>query len=382
MNQQKPSVQIRRQFHELAETTVAKRAEDCYREGLLDLESWREMADHGLWTLAVPEHLGGQGGSWWDFVAAFEGIATGGRDLGFNLSLVAQAGLIRSLMTYCDEEQLALLLPPLLQGKVGATALTETRGGSDVARIETAAERVGDGFRLTGAKDHVTHGPICDHALVLARVPELGSRDITLFMVDMSAPGVRQGEIEDMLGNRTSPTGPFRLDGVTVAAERVVGGLGNGLATIYDTISLDRLLYGVLAAAALEPVLEECLEFAHERVAFKHPIADYQYVQGRLTDIKLGIESTRWLSYAALQSLLADEPEAMLRCSAAKFHGAEALRSGAEDALRIFGHLGYMQGPHSRRFCDAFGSVIAGGTAEMQRKNIWNQMLAERGIAS
>ena len=377
----KPSNNIRKKYHDLARETVHERRDECYKERCLDRDSWQDLAREGLWKIPVPLQLGGAGGTWWDFVAAFEGIAAGGRDLGFNLSLVAHAGLIRSLMIYCTPAELETLLPPLLDGAVGATALTETRGGSDVARVETSATRSGDGseYILSGTKDHVTHGPVCDHALVLARIPDLGDRDITLFMIDMNSPGIYQGDIEHMLGNRTSPTGPFSMDGVRVSADRIIGDPGDGLSTIYNTISLDRLLYGVLAAAALEPVLEECIDFAQHRVAFKKPIAEYQYIQQRLTEIKMSIETTRSLSYSALESLVDGDPEANLRCSAAKLHGAEALLSSSEHAVRIYGHLGYMEGPSSRFFCDALGTVIAGGTQEMQRKNLWNQMISLRG---
>lgn len=362
-------------YSALAAATVAKRSEQHYREGKLDIESWQELAAEGLWRLAVPTEFGGAGGTWWDFVAAFEGIAAGGRDLGFNLSLVAQAGLIRSMLTYCTDDQIQHYLPTLLDGGVGATALTETRGGSDVARVETSAIRSGNGYVLTGKKDHVTHGPIADVAFVLGRVPEIGRRDITLFIVDMNDPRVIKGDIEDMAGNRTSPTGPFELNAVELPQDCIVGSPGQGLSIIYDTISLDRLLYGILSAGYLEPVLDEAVQYSREREAFKNKIIDYQYIQGRLTDMRMAIDTTRSISYTALDALLAGHADANRLCSTAKFHGAEALKNGTEHALRIKGHLGYMNGTTTKRLLDAYGSLIAGGTAEMQRKNIFNQML-------
>jgi isovaleryl-CoA dehydrogenase len=373
-----PPDAIRRRFRDLAETTVAQRADHRYATHSLDHESWAELAAEGVWRLPVPRRWGGLGGTWWDFTAAFEGIAQGGRDLGFNLSMVAQAGLIRTLLRYGTDQQRDRYLPQLLAGAVGATALTETRGGSDVARTETVARRSCWGYELDGQKDHITHGPVADIALVLARVPEAGRRDITLFLVDTMATGVRRGEVEDMAGNRTSPTGPLGFHQVRLPHHACFGGVGAGLQVIYDTISLDRLLYGVLAAAYLEPILDETLEFACRREAFKTAIVNHQYVQGRLTDMRFGIETTRWTSYAALSALLDDRPEANMLCSIAKYEGAERLREGTEHAVRVLGHAGYMTGPASRRLLDGLGTVIAGGTAEMQRKNVFNQMMTLR----
>ncbi|WP_239332355.1 acyl-CoA dehydrogenase family protein [Frankia sp. CiP3] len=374
-----PSERIREHYRALAEATVAKRAADCYREGRLDRESWQRLADEGLWRLSMPAQYGGDGGTWWDFIAAFEGIAIGGRDLGFNLSLVAHAGLLRSTLIYLSPQQLERYLPPLISGAVGATALTEPQGGSDVARVRTCATRVRNGFIIDGQKDHITHGPVADLALVLGRLPEIGDRDISLFLVDMTAPGVERGEVEDMIGNRSSPTGPFRLSQVALPADALVGCPGNGLQIIYDTISLDRLLYGVLAAAYLEPILTDTLQYARERIAFKYPIIDYQYVQGRLTDLQMAIDTTRAVSYRALEALLQEDPQANMLCSIAKYQGAENLRTGTEHAFRVMGHLGYMRGPVAQQLIDAYGTLIAGGTAEMQRKNIFNQMLHTQG---
>ncbi|KZM71638.1 acyl-CoA dehydrogenase family protein [Nocardia terpenica] len=373
-----PSSSIREYYQALGEATIAKRSDICYERGELDRESWLEIATEGVWKLAVPKCWDGAGGSWWDFVAAFEGLAQGGRDLGFSLSMVAQAGLIRSLLYYGTTDQIAEFLPPLTSGKVGATALTETRGGSDVSGVTTCAVSAPGGYVLSGAKDHVTNGPIADLAMILGRIPEVGSRDITLFMVDMANPGVEHGKPEDMIGNRTSPTGPFTLHEVEVPESAVIGGVGEGLSIIYNTISLDRLLYGVLASAYLEPVLSDVINYSFERVAFKQPIADYQYVQSRITDIKFGIETSRWMAYAALESLLAEDPQANLRCSIAKYHGSETLHNSTEHLFRILGHLGYMNGQYSRRLLDGLGPLIAGGTSEMQRKNVFQQLIKLR----
>jgi alkylation response protein AidB-like acyl-CoA dehydrogenase len=365
---------LREQFRKLAADSVAKRAKPGARDQSLDVTSWRELSAAGVWRLAVPTELGGDGGTWWDFAAAFEGVAAGGRDLGFCLSMVAQAGLIRALLCYGHEHHKRHWLPRLIAGEIGATALTETTGGSDVTRIRTAARRQGDAYLLSGHKDHITNAPVADLALILGRVPEAGQHDITLFLVDLRSRGVRRGEAERMLGNKSSPTGPIALDDVRAAAADILGPVGGGLEAIYDTISLDRLLYGVLAAAYLDPLLDEVLAYTCERTAFRVPIAEHQYVQGRITDAKLAIEATRWVSYGALRHLLEQSPQASLMCSVAKFHAGETLRLGTETALRVYGHLGYVEGPHSAALLDALGTLIAGGTAEMQRKNIFNQM--------
>jgi alkylation response protein AidB-like acyl-CoA dehydrogenase len=365
---------IRAHYQAFGAEQIAPRAESCYALGTLDHLGWQQLADEGFWRLPVACDLGGQGRSWWEFIAALEGLATSTRDLGFLLSIVAHSGTIRGLTEYGTDSQRERWLERLLSGAIGATAMTEASGGSDVARITTSAEPLADGFVLTGAKRHITNAPVANIALVLARVPALGGQDITVFIVEPGTVGVDRGEPEDMFGNRTSPTGPLDFRGAVLDDEQILGAPGDGLQTIYNVIAMDRLLYGVLAAGFIEPILEETFAYAQQREAFKAPIADHQYIQGRLTELRVTIDTVRAVSYSALSQLLGGHPAASMTCSAAKLAGCEGLCQATQHAMAILGHLGYMTGPVTRAAADALGTRIAGGTAEMQRKNIFNQM--------
>ncbi len=284
---------------------------------------------------------------------------------------------MRALVEHGNEFHHRTILPSLMKGAVGATALTEPHGGSDVARTRTTAERTPDGWRLTGLKDHITNAPVADRALILGRVPELGRRDITLFLVNLHSPGVRRGPAEELLGLRSSPTGSLELHHVALPRDAVLGEPGEGLRTLYDIIGFDRALYGLVTAAFLEPQLDKVIAFARRRQAFGAPILEHQYVQGRITDIRITIEVARATALAGIDALVAADPQASLRCSVAKLVGSEGLVEAAQDLMRLHGHTGYMRGPLTRIVQDALGTLIAGGTSEMQRKNILNQMLAQ-----
>jgi alkylation response protein AidB-like acyl-CoA dehydrogenase/predicted thioesterase len=367
--------ELREQFRLFGRDQVAARADRLYAEGAFDRESWQRLAELGFWRIPVPVADGGHGHGWREFAAALEGLAAGARDLGFLLSLVAQIGFVRTLLRHGSPEQRRTFLPTLLEGGVGATALTERTAGSDLSRLRTSAVATPDGYRLNGEKAHITNAPITDLVLVLGRVPELGDkRDITVFLVESSRPGVERGRAETMLGNRTSPTGPIRFRDVELGSGRVLGTPGDGLRLIYETIAMDRLAYGIVAGGYIEPLLESSLRFAATRSAFRSKLEEYQYVQGRLTDIKIAMESARWISRAALEQLLDDDPEASSSCSIAKLVGAEAVCTATKHAMAVHGHTGYEDGPVARSVADALGTLIAGGTLEMQRKNIFNQL--------
>jgi len=366
-------------YEQLAREQIAPRSDWHYDRGQLDRTAWRALADDGLWRVPVPKDLGGDGLSWWDFCASLEGIVRGGMDLGFCLSLIAHAGFVRSVVEFGGDYHHRVALPELMSGAVGATALTELNGGSDVASVSTTAYPTEHGYKLVGMKAHITNAPVAEFFWVLGRIDQLpAKRDISVFVVQRQMPAVRTGPSEQMFGNRTSPTGPISFSSLRIGADQVLGEPGDGLRLTYATIALDRLLYGVVGAAYLESLLNDAMDFASRRTAFGSPIADYQYVQRRITNIKLAIESTRWVSYAALAALMEQRPDAALLSSTAKLIGSESLAAAALDVMQIFGHAGYEVGRHTRNVQDALGTLIAGGTSDIQRKNIFTQLVKLR----
>jgi isovaleryl-CoA dehydrogenase len=363
-------------YEQLARKHIEPRSEWHYSREQLDVTAWRALADDGLWRIPVPKSLGGDGLTWWDFCAALEGITRGGKDLGFCLSLIAHAGFVRSLVNFGGEYHHQVALPRMMSGSIGSTALTEISGGSDVAKAATTAHPTATGYKLIGTKVHITNAPVADMFWVLGRIDKLpAKRDISVFVVPRADQGMQTGQTEHMFGNRTSPTGPICFSGLPMGADQVLGTPGDGLRLTYATIALDRLLYGVVGAAYLESLLADAMDFIHHRTAFGQPIADYQYVQRRITNIKLAIETTRWVSYAALGALLEDQPEAGLMSSTSKLVGSESLAAAALDVMQIFGHAGYEVSRHSRNVQDTLGTLIAGGTSDIQRKNIFTQMV-------
>lgn len=361
-----------RRFAALGTSLAARGLTD---EDQFDHRAWQAIAEAGLWKLPIEASMGGSGGSWWDFAAALEGFASRIGDLGFLLSMVAHAGAVRVIATNGTPRQIDRWMPILLGGGVASTAITEERGGSDVARIQTCASASPSALVLTGKKSHITNAPIADMMVVVGRLAHLPEKEsITLFLVDAHQRGVTLHPNEDLLGNRGSPTGDVSFDEAELAAESVLGAPGRGLDVLYRMISLDRLLYGLIAAAHAEPMLRMAQTHAAERIAFGQPIGRFQYVQDHIVSIKVNMEVSRHISYAAMHHLLSDSPEAVLMCSAAKLIGTEGLWESAQNLLQLHGHGGYMNGPIAKMLRDVAGTRIAGGTSDIQKVNIFNQL--------
>lgn len=355
--------------------SVAKSARCNDADATLDHVSWRKISEEGIWRIAVPKELGGFGGTWTDAIAALEGLSTTAEDLGFLVTTLGHLGSIKVLLDEGTPRQRERWLPRLLEGVIGVTAMTEQSGGSDLSRMKLSAHQNGNGYILNGKKVHITNAPVAQLGMIAGRIPALGEKkDITLFFVDLEGPGVHIGETEDNLGIRTSPTASIEFDSVPLTLENIIGQPGDGLRVLYDIIAFERALYGAMAAGMIENHIMRTYKRVTERNAFGKPLATNQYVQGRLTDMKMASIVCRTLTYAAFEELDRGVPTASILCSATKYFAGENLVMSGENMMQLFGHLGYGNNDISRMMRDALGMRIAGGTSDIQRINIFNQM--------
>lgn len=367
-----PQEQRRLRFRDFANRTVTPGAAARDASGTFDRELWAELAAQGFWTAHLPARYGGEDGSLWDFLAGLEGLAQGSADFGFVLSAIAHAGLMQVLLTDGTEEQRQSLLPALTSGTIGATAATEAGGGSHVAAVRTAARQTTTGYEITGEKLHITNAPVADTVLIVARIPQLGRRDITLFVLPGDAPGLSRGEHEDLLGQRTSPTGGLRLSAVPVDRTAVVGRPGEGLATLYSFLAFDRLMYGLVVAGQLDRHLDAAMGRATTRIAFGQPLSEHELIQDKIVDMKLTAESSRHLAYAAADALIRGDSSFSTLASCAKLTASEGMVRAGYELIQIFGHSGYQRGGGIEQVVrDAVAIRLAGGTTEMQKKNIF-----------
>lgn len=365
----------RERFRDFSSAVIAPGSAERDRDGCFDRQLWKALAEEGFWLAHVPAEYGGDGGDLWDFLAGFEGLAVGAGDCGFVLSTIAHAGLVHLLLEHGTGRQRMDFIPPLISGEIGATASTELSAGSHVTAITTSAVPAEDEYLLSGHKAHITNAPVADILMIVGRVPQVGARDITLFLVESHQSGVTLGAAENLLGQRTSPTGPITLDRVRVPADRVVGAVGDGLATLYSFLAFDRLMYAVATAAQLECMISRALGHATTRRAFGAVLAEHELIQDKIVDMKVTMESSRWLAYSAADALARHEGNSAVLASCAKISAAEGLVRASAEVIQIFGHKGFEMGSGIERYLrDAIAFRLAGGTTEMQKKNIFKYL--------
>jgi alkylation response protein AidB-like acyl-CoA dehydrogenase len=360
---------------------VAPGAAERDRGAGFDRTLWAELARTDFFRLHMPARYGGSGGTLKHFAAALEGFTEGCDDFGFVVAVIAHVGLIQgALLKHGSAAQRQRWLPGMMDGSViGSFAITEEHAGSDVFNISTTGvPRDGGGVVLTGHKWNITNAPVADLHTVFGRIPSLGkNRDITAFLIAGDSPAVSRTPPLQLMGNRGTPTGHLDIAGHVVQPEEVLGRPGGGVAILRDAFLLERVLAGLAIAAYMRPIIDECVEYVHQREAFGKPIAEYQYVQNRIVSMRTHYELVRTMALRAVDGV-ARGKNVTVESSIAKMLGANYLVECATDAIKLFGNHGYHTGrSFERKLREAVGTTIAGGTEEIQKNAIWKAVQGE-----
>ncbi|TME85117.1 MAG: acyl-CoA dehydrogenase [Chloroflexi bacterium] len=321
----------------------------------------------GLWGLLTPEEYGGA-------------------NLGFLMTAMITMETARALVPFiygggadnilyqCTPALRERYLLPTIEGeRQSCFALTEPDTGSDATNIKMPAVRDGTDWVLNGEKVFITNGCEADFAIVFAVTDRnKGYKGgVTAFLVDR-AMGWTSRRIETM-----GSWGPAELhfENVRVPAENVLGEVGNGFQQAMAWIGQGRLLIPARAVGQAQRLLEMGREYARQRIAFGHPIADYQAIQWMLADSAVEIEEVGWLVLSA--AWRADQSaDARHAISMAKLAGAEMIWRVADRVLQIHGGTGYTKElPIERVMRDVRVYRIYEGTDEIQRRSIARNLL-------
>src|SRR4051794_8614470 len=229
----------------------------------------------GLLSLPYPEEFGGGGQPAVVYLQVVEELARArlGVAMGVSVHVLSCHGLVN----YGTAEQQRRWLPDLLGGELlGAYCLSEPQGGSDPGAMVTKAVRDGDSYVITGEKAWITHGPVADFYLVMARTGEPGPRGISSFLVPAGTAGLSAGANERKMGVRSSVTSSVRFENARVDVERRLGAEGQGFSIAMSALDSGRLGIAACAVGLAQAALDVAADYARTRRAFGKLISDFQ----------------------------------------------------------------------------------------------------------
>jgi alkylation response protein AidB-like acyl-CoA dehydrogenase len=368
---------VRAAVREFGESEVRPVAKEYNQEKRYPEELRQMAADYDFVAPHIPEEYGGAGMDAISTMIVTEELWRA--DPGVGGSIAAADFGTGMILEYGDEWMKEEWLPPITAGETPiATGISEPAHGSNVAGMETVAERDGDEFVINGEKMWITNGTVADIAIVMAKTdPGAGRKGITAFLTPTDVPGYDATPIDNKLGIDASDTAEIRLDDLRVPAENVVGERGRGFYQLMEFFAPARADVAAQAVGVSQAALDGAMEYATEREQFDQPISEFQAIRHKLAEMATALEAGRSLAYRAGSALESgDAGEATRLASMAKLFASEHAVDITDEALQVHGGAGYVSDHDIERFYrDARITKIYDGTSEIQKNIIADQLL-------
>jgi hypothetical protein len=364
---------------EYVTTEIAPRVTDYDREESIPRELLDGMAKLGFFGGVVPTAYGGLGLDFVTFARMIEEISKVDHCIATIVSF--PSGLVGAgILRFGTEEQKERWLVPLARGQFfGAAGVTEPDSGSDVAGMKTTYRREGSDYVLNGAKAWISNLDIADFVLTFAtRDRALRHKGITAFIIPRDTPGLGLRPYKNKMGFRPLCTGEVVLDHVRLPADAVLGEEGEGFKVAMTAVERGRLGVAARSVGVAQACLDDSVAYARDRIAFGHPIAEFQIVQSKITDMVVGIQTARLLTHECAAALQRGE-RARLLTSMAKMYASDMALRAATDAVQIHGAYGVSpEFRVGRFFRDAKVLQIVEGSNDLHRALIGEMVLGLR----
>ncbi|MBO6782547.1 MAG: acyl-CoA dehydrogenase family protein [Alphaproteobacteria bacterium] len=264
--------------------------------------------------------------------------------------------------------------------RIGAFALSEPAGGSDVANMTTEARPYdngdGDTYILNGTKTWISNGGIADQYVVFARTGEApGAKGLSAFVVDADNPGLEISERIDVIAPH--PLGTITFTDCRVPASHRLGEPGDGFKVSMSTLDIFRATVGASALGFARRALDEAIARAKAREAFGQHLSDMPVIQTKLAEMAVQVDAAALLVYRAAWTKDQGAPRVTREASMAKLYATESAQKVIDEAVQIHGGTGVVSGNTVERLYREIRALrIYEGTSEIQRLVIAGQTLA------
>jgi acyl-CoA dehydrogenase len=336
-------------------------------DGQVSRELWLKAGENGFLCPTLPEAYGGPGADYLYSIIVMEEIARMGQSgIGWGLHTDIVAPYIEH---YGNEEMKLRLLPKMVSGElIGAIAMTEPGGGSDLQAVKTTAIDQGDHYLLNGSKTFITNGQMADIVIVVAKTdPSQGAKGISLFVVERGMPGFERGRNLHKVGMKAQDTSELFFNDVKVPKANLIGAEGMGFVYLMQELPQERLGIAVNAVAQMEGALQLTLDYVRERKAFGKRVGDFQNTQYKLAEIHTKIEVARTYVDRCIELHMQKKLD-IQSAAAAKYWVTDLQFEVADECVQLFGGYGYMwEYPIARMWADCRVQRIYGGTNEIMK---------------
>ncbi|KZE98118.1 acyl-CoA dehydrogenase [Rhodococcus sp. EPR-157] len=360
-------LQLRKTVRSFVEQDIAPHIDQWEYDGEIPRELHKKAAALGLLGAGFPEEVGGDGGDLADAVVICEEMHQAGASGGLFASLFTSGIALPHLVAAGDREQIERWVRPTLAGeKIGSLAITEPGGGSDVGHLRTKAVRDGAHYIVNGAKTYITSGCRADFVVTAVRTGGDGAAGVSLLVIEKGTPGFEVTSKLDKMGWRASDTAELSFVDARVPVANLVGVENSGFAQIAQAFLTERIALAAQAYASAQRCLDLTLQWVRDRETFGKPLIARQSVQNTVTEMARKIDVARVYTRSLVERSMQEDQDFIAEVCFAKNTAVESGEWVANQAVQLFGGLGYMRESEvERQYRDMRILGIGGGTTEI-----------------
>jgi citronellyl-CoA dehydrogenase len=341
---------------------------------------FKRLGALGLLGLTKPEAFGGAGLDYSYALAMAETL--GHVDCGgVPMAIGVQTDMATPALARFGSDELRrdFLAPAIAGDMVACIGVSEPGAGSDVASIASRARRDGDDYLVTGQKMWITNSLQADWMCMLVNTGAAKSADDgnphknkSLVIVPMRdgpngklTKGITVERKIRKIGMNSSDTGLIHFDDVRVPQRHRIGAEGGGFIYQMQQFQEERLWAAATCVQGLTNCIAWTIEWAQDRRLFGATLADQQWVQFKLAELKTEVESLRALTYRACELYVGGQ-DVLELASMAKLKAGRLNRIVPDACLQFWGGMGYTwENKVSRMFRDGRLASIGGGADEV-----------------